>query len=815
MRNLNPTAFMRNRLFKIGAGLAALTVAFLTGASAQTPALKSLPGHVPAMVSSLSSKGLLPATNSLHLAIGLPLRNQDALSNLLQQIYDPASPNYHHYLAPDEFTAQFGPTEADYQKVIQFAQSNGLTVTQTHGNRMLVNVTGKVPDIQKAFHLTLRTYQHPAESRDFYVPDVEPAVDSSVPVLHVSGLDNYMVPKPLLHRMPASRAAPALGSGPSGSYMGYDFRNAYVPGTTLNGSGQKVGLLEFYSGFLQSDITAYEAQAGLPNVPVLPVLLDGYGGGLGDAPDEVSLDIEMAISMAPGQSQVLVYEGENTDTILNAMAANIQVKQFGASWSYTIDATSEQIFKEMAAQGQSFFNASGDYDSWAGFGYVYPPCDDPYITIVGGTTLSTVNSAWSSETVWNWGVEYGSAEDGYGSGGGISSTYVLPSWQSNLNMTANGGSTVFRNIPDVALTADNIWVIYGGGATGAYGGTSCATPLWAAYMALANQQAVAAGKPTVGFINPQVYSLAQGPNYNSLFHDIRTGNNTWSLSPSQFYAVRGYDLCTGWGTPNGTNLINALVGGTPAQISAPPPPYGTSLTVLNGGNPNGIWNLFELDDGLFDSGVITNGWILAVTTASPVGAAADNGLTMAATSGTISVGGIGAYFLTVTNYGPSPATNILVSDNLPSGAGFVSATPSLGTVTHAGTTLAWNIGALDTNAGAQLTVTVQPNSAGSNFINTAFVTANTPDPNPDDSSASATLNAIVPVPPHLAGPATVSGSNFVFSVTSGANQTNVLQSSTNLVTWIPIFTNVGPFTFTNAIDPLHPSRFYRDLITGP
>ncbi len=268
---------------------------------------------------------------------------------------------------------------------------------------MLVNVTGKVSDIQKAFHVTLRTYQHPAESRDFFAPDVEPTVDSSVPVLHVSGLDNYQLPKPLFHKMTASKAAPALGSGPSGSYIGYDFRNAYVPGTTLNGSGQKVGLLEFDSGFLQSDITAYEALAGLPNVPVQAVLLDGYGGGLGIGNVEVSLDIEMAISMAPGQSQVLVYEGENTDTILNAMVANTQVKQFGASWSYPIDATSEQIFKEFAAQGQSFFNASGDSDAYnANSNPIPTPCDDPYITIVGGTTLSTVNSAWSAETVWNW-----------------------------------------------------------------------------------------------------------------------------------------------------------------------------------------------------------------------------------------------------------------------------------------------------------------------------------------------------------------------------------------------------------------------------
>ena len=119
--------------------------------------------------------------------------------------------------------------------------------------------------------------------------------------------------------------------------MGSDFRNAYVPGTALTGAGQTVGLLQFDSGFFQTDITAYETQAGLPNVPVVPVLLDGYDGGPGFDNGEVSLDIEMVMSMAPGVSKILVFEGEVTDDILNAMAASNQVKQLSASWSYPID----------------------------------------------------------------------------------------------------------------------------------------------------------------------------------------------------------------------------------------------------------------------------------------------------------------------------------------------------------------------------------------------------------------------------------------------------------------------------------------------
>ncbi|MGD1086476.1 MAG: Ig-like domain repeat protein, partial [Verrucomicrobiota bacterium] len=123
------------------------------------------------------------------------------------------------------------------------------------------------------------------------------------------------------------------------------------------------------------------------------------------------------------------------------------------------------------------------------------------------------------------------------------------------------GSTTMRDIPDVALTADNVFVVYDNGATGDFGGTSCATPLWAAFTALVNQHGAAHGQSPVGFINPAVYAIGKGANYTSVFHDITTGNNTNSASPANYFAVSGYDLCTGWGTPNGSNMINALLPG--------------------------------------------------------------------------------------------------------------------------------------------------------------------------------------------------------------------------------------------------------------
>jgi uncharacterized repeat protein (TIGR01451 family) len=804
---------IRKSLLTVGMGLMLSSGAAVFAAD---PGMKTLHGHVPAVLSRLQAKGQLPATTNLTLAIGLPLRNTEALTNLLRQMYDPTSTNYHRYLTPDEFAAQFGPTEQDYQKVLDFAQTNGLTVIRTHPNRMLLDVKGKVSDIEKALHVKMRTYRHPTESRDFFAPDTEPSVDSSVPVLHVSGLDNYFQPRPTLHKMPVSNAQPKLGSGPGGGYIGSDFRNAYVPGTSLNGSGQMVGLLQFDSGFFQSDITAYEIQAGLPtNIVVQPVLLDGYGGGPGFANDEVSLDIEMVISMAPGISKVLVFEGELTDDILNSMAASNQVKQLSASWSYPIDQITEQIYQQFAAQGQSFFNASGDSDAWL-TGQIPQPCDDPNITIVGGTTLTTTvtNGAWTSESVWNWGTEYGI--DGIGSGGGISTTYLIPSWQTNINMTTNMGSATFRNIPDVALTADNVYVVYEGGFNGNFGGTSCATPLWAGFTALVNQQTTANGNKPVGFLNPALYAIAQTAAYTNCFHDITNGNNTWSQSSNLFFAVPGYDLCTGLGTPAGVSLINALAGTnfiTP--ISAPSPPYGTNMAAVNGGNPNGTWSLFVQDDTSPDSGVISNGWFLTLSAASPVGYSADSALSMTASSTNVLVNNNFAYIIGLTNYGPSSTSNALVSDTLPSGVTLVSTNDSLGSVSRNGTLLTWYVGTLATNAGAQLTLTMNSGSVGT-VVNSAVVRSDTPDADSDDGSASVAVNIVGSLAPPQVSGLSVGGGGFHLTISSPTTSSVIIQATTNLVdpNWVNVFTSTPPFTFTDSTSTNYHDRFYRALL-GP
>jgi len=532
--------------------------------------LQRLSIHNPAIALGLHRMERLAASNHLNLAISLPLRNREALINLLRGISDPASPNYRHYLTPEQFTEQFGPTKADYESVIAFAQANGLRVTRTHPNRLLVDVEGPVPQIERALNITMGIYQHPTENRKFYAPDTAPSLLLATPVIRIGGLDNFAVAKPRVIATqigPAKTAiAPNSGSGQGGTYMGNDFRAAYAPDTTLTGSGQTVGLLQF-DGYTASDITYYEGLTGLPNVPLENILIDGASGAPSHTGGEVevSLDIQMSISMAPGLSKVLLYIAPNPspfEDILNRMVSDNRAKQLSCSWFIQgggTNAATDQIFMQMAAQGQSFFNASGDDDAYTGL--IDFPGDTPYITQVGGTTLSTTGAggSWTSETVWN-------LHNGLGSGGGVSTSYSIPSYQTNISMTANQGSTTRRNTPDVALTANNIYVRANGNNYSIVG-TSAAAPLWAGFTALINQQASLGGWPAVGFINPAVTAIGKSTSYASTFHDIKTGDNTSSASPTKFFAVTGYDLCTGWGTPAGQKLVNALAIPEPLVIT--------------------------------------------------------------------------------------------------------------------------------------------------------------------------------------------------------------------------------------------------------
>jgi len=618
-----------------------LTVLFATPSSAQTSGRRILRSQVPA-AARLHFLKSLAETNHLNLAIGLPLRNPEALTNLLRQLYDPATPNFHQWLTPEQFAGQFGPTEADYQKVIHFAEAHGLKITRTHSNRLLLDVTGATTNLESAFQVKLRVYQHPAENRTFYAPDAEPSVETNVPILCVGGLDNYILPhrlgggiKPASVNTNQGITAYATGSGPGGDFTGKDFRAAYVHGVTNTGAGQYIAIVDVGGPYYTNDIYKYETNAGLSTSTVVTnILLSGWTGiptGSSDDDGEETLDIDMAMSMAPGAT-ILNYEGE-AHAVFNQIAIDNKAKQMTLSYGFGIDASIIQMFQEFAAQGQEFSQASGDggADLDGGTGLT----GNPYATIVGGTDLNTSGAGgpWQSETAWA------------GSGGGISG-YGIPNWQQGIATTANLGSTTYRNYPDVAMLANPvIWWYFKNGQGSTIGGTSAASPLWAGFMALVNQQAATLGKPSVGFVNPAIYAIGKGPSstYSSCFHDIITGNTLNGHNATKYYARAGYDLCTGWGTPTGSNTINALAGAGTNDFFFYPSQGGFNLVA--GASANAAITLTRMN-GLTGSATFSTTGLPAGITAviSPASTATTVAMTITTRTNTLP----GSYSATLT-----------------------------------------------------------------------------------------------------------------------------------------------------------------------
>ena len=530
---------------------------------------------------SARSMGRLPAGQAMNLVIALPLHNEDQLDQLLKDLYDPASPSYRQFLTVEQFTEMFSPTQQEYDAALNFAKENGLTVTGTSPNRLTVQVSGSVANVEAAFHVSMGVYQHPTENRAFYAPDREPTTNLTFSLWHVSGLDNYSTPHPAGLDKRSDNAGSSsnatTGSGPSASFLGSDMRAAYYGGTALTGAGQSVGLLE-YLGTDLADLTTYFTNAHQTNnVPITLLSTDGTstscvdttaGGNCDDG--EQTLDMTQALGMAPGLSSLVMYVGSTDAAIFNAMAtANPLNAQLSSSWTWfpADPTTDDPYFKEFAAQGQNLFQAAGDSAKWTTTGKaseIYP-ADDVYVTSVGGTDLTTTaaGGAWASETAW------------VDSGGGVSPHQIaIPSWQTAAAAGCASCSQSYRNGPDVSANANfTFYVCADQTACTAnhFGGTSFAAPMWAGYLALINQQSVANGNKTLGFINPSLYSIGAGSSYTADFHDITSGSNGFS-------ATTGYDLVTGWGTPNGSGLINALSGSssTAGAITSPAP--GSTLT---------------------------------------------------------------------------------------------------------------------------------------------------------------------------------------------------------------------------------------------
>jgi kumamolisin len=395
---------------------------------------------------------------------------------------------------------------------------------------------------------------------------------------------------------------------------------------------------------------------------------------------EQTLDMTQALGMAPGLASMVVYIGSTDTAIISAMTTHSPLPTtIGCSWGWTPDdpTTLDPYFQKMAAQGQNFFAASGDSSTWSASNEAWP-ADDAYVVAVGGTDLVTASAAgpWKSETAW------------VDSGGGVSPDGIaIPSWQqlSGVINSSNKGSTSLRNGPDVSANANFTFYTCSDQTAclaNSYGGTSFAAPMWAGYIALANQQAVASGGKTLGFINPTIYAQNVTPAYATDFHDITSGTS------GSYSATTGFDLVTGWGSPNGAALINALAPTSTSPAFAIFSSPG-SVSVVQGSN--GSSTISTTVSGGFNSAVAlsASGQPAGVTVSfSPSSIAAPGSgsstMTLAVAAGTTA----GTYTITVTGTGGGithTTTVTLTVTAAVAGSFSLSVSPSSGSINR-GTT---------------------------------------------------------------------------------------------------------------------------------
>ena len=519
--------------------------------AATRPATQTLRGDVVQAVGHSARVGAVPAGRSITVTVSLAGRDSAGLADFLKQVADPASAQYKHYLTVQQFADRFGASQADIAQVTAYLKGQGLTVAKPTANRLSVQASGTAAQVQKAFGTSLATYHDAAAKRDFFANSAAPVLPAAIAaaVTDVAGLSDYAT----YHHSSIRRAQPqaatraVTGLTPAKARTGYNVASAISAGYT--GAGSTVALLEF-SAFKQTNVTTYDKNFSL--TPSAPAVVKA-GGGTTDlsGEDEVELDIEVVQALAPGAA-IKVYEAPNSDAGEIALYSSVvsnDVPVISTSWG--IDEADETAsnrtaldtdFQEAAAQGQSIYAASGDSgsdDAGTGGTSVDFPASDPYVTGTGGTTLTLTSAgAWSKETAWN------------GSGGGVSSYFATPSFQSGVNTGSK------RSVPDVAADANpsSGWAIYTEGAWYEFGGTSAAAPNWAAFTAIYNDEAKAKSKPAFGYANATIYNLASSSSYSSAFHDAKTGSN------GAYSAGTGYDKVTGWGSYNGAGFLSAELG---------------------------------------------------------------------------------------------------------------------------------------------------------------------------------------------------------------------------------------------------------------
>jgi kumamolisin len=489
------------------------------------------------------------------------------------------------HLSYEDLASHYGANSADMDKVIAFAHQHQLTVVESNAAKRTVKLAGTVQAFSNAFDVQLDQYQHATMTYRGRTGSISIPQELDGIVTGVFGLDNRPFAKPHNKRMTPRGAAGAQFQG----FSPLTVANLYnFPAG--DGTGQTVGIIELGGGYRPADLSAYFKAIGVSEPTVVPASVDhGHNKPGSDADDEVALDIEVVGAIVP-KAKIVVYFAPSPsdqhfgDAILDAVHDTVNKPSvISISWGGPEDGATGQFVDDVNSAledaqnlGITVLVASGDNgaadegpNEWDGKAHVDFPSSSPLVLACGATTINTSGTTLQGEAAWNQGVADTDPQvDSFGSvGGGISDvTTQVPAWQAGLNMPANvNGSGPGRGVPDVTGDGDpqSGYKIIVDGQGGVIGGTSAVAPLWAGLITRINQQM----GHHAGFVNPTLYANP------AAFNDVQLGSNRVSSQGGHedlgYDATRGWDACTGLGSPIGTAVAAALAAAPAAAVLQP------------------------------------------------------------------------------------------------------------------------------------------------------------------------------------------------------------------------------------------------------
>jgi kumamolisin len=514
------------------------------------------------------ARRLGPARPDEHMEVTVRLRRKTPLpAEILQQHQVPAGRTY---LGHAQLDAIHGADPGDVAQVETFAHQNGLTVVDSSAGRRSVKLSGTVAQFSRAFNVVLEQWEHAGANFRGRTGTVQVPPQLAGIVSGVFGLDNRPFAKPHFRRL-----KPAAGQHFNG-YLPSKVARLYNFPTDVDGAGQVIGIIELGGGYRPSDLTAYFKQAGVAVPHVTSVSVDhgrNAPSNAQSADGEVMLDIEVAASIAPGAKIVVYFAAGATDrdfldAIIEAVHDNVNNPSvISISWggpeasaSESFQTEFDQTLQSAAALGITVTVASGDNgaadegpNEWDSRTHADFPASSPYVLACGATHIKVSGNRIAAESVWNQHAA-DTQDDSFGSsGGGISGFFPVPPYQAKITLPKDlSTGKAGRGVPDVSGDGDPAsgYLVRVDGEEVPIGGTSAVAPLWAGLIALINQKLARRS----GFINSLLYANP------AALRDVIVGDNKVGKAAIGYSATKGWDPCTGLGSPDGLKLLAVLRG---------------------------------------------------------------------------------------------------------------------------------------------------------------------------------------------------------------------------------------------------------------